>query len=121
MPTINVSRVIKSPKFAQPYTIFRKSGEWIEGRFVQTETQINVMHIVTSPSSKDLLQTPEADRISGVMCFHSTQEIFETRESGTSDEILWNKTRYRIFKIVPWPNFGYWKAFGVGMEAVENG
>lgn len=118
MPRINVSRVLTNPMFTQPFSIFRKTGAWVKGDFVQTETEIQVNNVVTSPSSRDIIQIPEADRVSSVMCFHSTQEIFVTRDSGTSDEIFWNGTRYRIFKVVPWNNFGYWKAFGVGMNQV---
>jgi hypothetical protein len=115
MPRINVSRVISNPAFAKGYTVFRKTGEWVSGRWVPSETQINVKNVVTAPSSKDLVQIPEADRTTGVMCFHSAQELFITRDSGTSDEIVWNNTRYRIFKVVPWSDYGYWKAFGVGI------
>lgn len=118
MPRVNVSRVIQSPKFTQPYSIFRKSGNWVEGEFIQSETEIKVNSVVTSPSSKDLMQIPEADRVTGVMCFHSINQMYVTNKDGTSDEILWNNTRYRIFKVVPWFNFGYWKAFGVSMTQV---
>lgn len=119
MPAINVSRVLKNPMFAQQYSIFRKSGDFVDGRFVQTETEINVTGAVTAPSSDDIVQVAEADRATGVMCFHYDKEIFVTRDTGTSDEIKWRGTRYRIFRVVQWGDFGYWKALGVSMS--QNG
>jgi hypothetical protein len=116
MPRINVSKVIKSPKFVQTYTVFRKTGDWVSGRFVSTESQIKVSGVVTPPNAKEILQVPEGDRTTGVMCFHSTQELFVTRPEGTSDEIVWKGIRYRVSQVMPWIDYGYWKAFGVRME-----
>jgi hypothetical protein len=120
MPIINVSRIIKSPKFAQEYSVFRKSGAWVNHRWVPSETEIKIIGVVTAPNAKEILQIPEGDRITGVMCFHSTQELFTSRVtengSGTSDEIVWRGNRYRVSQVMPWADFGYWKAFGVRME-----
>lgn len=118
MPRINVSRVINNPKFAQKYTVHRKDGDWVGGRWVTTgETQIIYNGVVTAPNAKEILQVPEGDRVKGVMCFHSTQELFVTRAEGTSDEIEWNGNRYRVSQVMPWADYGYWKAFGIRMEA----
>lgn len=119
MPRVNVAKVIKNPNFAQKYSIFRKSGKFVKGVFVQSETEIKVTGVVTAPSSNDIIQIAEADRVTGIMCFHSNQEIFVTRDSGTSDEILWRGSRYRIFRVVQWGDYGYWKALGVSMS--QNG
>jgi hypothetical protein len=115
LPTINVAKIIKNPRFAQKFSIFRKSGEYQSGRFIQSENEIQVTGIVTAPSSNDIIQVPEADRVTGVMCFHATQEIYTTRDTGTSDEIIWKNARYRVFRVIPWSDFGYWKAYGVRM------
>lgn len=119
MPLMNVAKVIRNPRFSQQYSIFRKSGQWVNGRFTQTESEIKIKGVVTAPSSDDIIQVTEADRVTGVMCFHAAQEIFVTRREGTSDEILWRGTRYRIFRVVQWADYGYWKALGVSMS--QNG
>lgn len=117
---INVSKVIRNPRFSQQFSVYRKSGEWISGRFVQTETEIKMTGVVTAPNPNEIMQIPEADRVSGTMCFHSAQELFETRsnddEKGTSDEIVWQDNRYKVSRVIPWVDYGYWKAFGVRME-----
>lgn len=115
MPSINVQKVIKNPKFTQTFTVHRKAGNWNNGRFVQTETNLTFTDVVTACGAKELIQIPEADRTTGVMCFHSNQELFVTRSTGTSDEIEWNGSRYRVYQVVPWVSFGYWKAYGIRM------
>ena len=100
MPTINVSRVIKNPKFAQPFTVHRKSGDWDDnGKFVESEKDIKMYGTVTVPSAQEIIQIPEGDRVTGVMSFHATQEIYTTRDNGTSDEITWRGNRYRIYQV----------------------
>lgn len=120
---INVGRTVNSRNFAQPkgFTVFRQSGDWVAGRWVASETEIKIPGTVTAANPNDLIQVPEGDRVVGLMCFYSTQPIYTTRAAtetdagGTSDEIVWNEERYRVSSVVPWVDFGYWKAFGVRM------
>ncbi len=116
MPLINVSRIIKSPKFAQTFSVFRKSGNWVDSRWVQTESEIKMTGVVTVANAQEIIQIPEADRTTGVMCFHSTQELFTTNKKGTSDEIAWQGNRYRVYSVYPWIDYGYYKAFGIKMS-----
>lgn len=121
---INVSRVINSRNFAQPggFTVYRQTGGWAAGRWVaEPEAPIQMQGTVTVANSQDLVQVPEGDRVTGLMCFYSQQPIFTTRaaddpnKGGTSDEIVWKGERYRVSSVVPWGDFGYYKAFGVRM------
>ena len=119
---INVSRVINSPKFSQPFTVWRKSGDWIAGRFVPTETSITISGVVTAAGTKDIIQVPEGDRTSQLMVFHSTMPLYVTHDDiegkGTSDEIEWHRERYRLLQIKDWSDFGYYKAYGTSMSGV---
>ena len=115
VPLVIVSKIIISPKFAQTYCVFRKTGDWVSGRFVQIENEIKITGVVTAPNAIEIIQIPEADRTTGVMCFHSTQELFTTNETGTSDEIVWKNNRYRVYQVYPWVDYGYYKAFGIRM------
>jgi hypothetical protein len=120
---INVGRIVNSRNFSQPggFTVYRKSGDWKSGRWVSFEDSIQMQGTVTAMNPKDLIQVPEGDRVTGIMCFYSEQFIYTTRsesdvaEGGTSDEIVWRDDRYRIFSVVPWGDFGYVKAYGVRM------
>jgi len=117
---INVGRIVNSRNFAQGkgFTVHRKRGEWEAGRFVQKEMKLTLQGTVTPCNPKDLVQLPEGDRVTGVMCFHSEQQIYTTHNDatkGTSDEIEWQGERYRVSSTIPYVDFGYWKAFGVRM------
>lgn len=116
MAQINVGRVIKSNKFAQTFVVHRKTGSWVNGRWTGAESNITTRGVVTACGTKDIIQVPEGDRSSGVMCFHSTSELFVTNTTGTSDEIEWRSKRYKLVKVLQWTDFGYYKAFGVSME-----
>jgi hypothetical protein len=121
MPLLNVGRIINSPNFSQTFTVYRESGSWKAGRWVSSETQLTMFGTITAAGALDLNQVSEGDRVTGVMCFYSQQEIFVTHASeqgisdGTSDQIEWNGDRYRISSVTPWSDFGYYKAIGVRM------
>ena len=64
-------------------------------------------------------QVPEGDRVTGALTFYSPAEICETRGgeySGTSDVIEWRGDRYRVAKVWPYADYGYWKAYAVRMD-----
>lgn len=119
---INVGRIINSPKFSQTFTVWRKTGSWALGRFIETEQSIPMLGVVTAAGTKDIIQVPEGDRTSQLMVFHSTMPLYVTHDDvkgrGTSDEIEWHGERYRLFQIKDWSDFGYYKAFGTSMGGV---
>jgi len=117
MPKINVSEIINDQDFAEDYKVYRKSGSWVDGRWAPTEKAINFYGVVTAAGNKDIIQVPEGDRTSQVMCFHATKELYVTNSKGTSDEILWRGKRYRIHLIKEWADFGYYKALATLMES----
>jgi len=119
---INVGHVVLSRNFAQPkgFTVYRQSGEWIRGRWESTEQMLRLSGTITVASPEDLEQVPEGDRVTGSMCFYSPREIYRTRDdgddSGTSDEIEWHGERYRVYAVLPWRDYGYYKAIGARMD-----
>jgi hypothetical protein len=120
---LDVSRVLYNPRFNQPFQIYRKNGAWDHGRFVESEAQVIPFNgVVTPASAEEIMQLPEGDRSTSMMCFYSTQEIFVTHiddgqgYAGTSDELLWRSHRYRITNVNQYDDYGYFKAYGVMME-----
>ena len=121
MPTINVSRVVKNSRFAQNYHIYREKGSFVAGRWTQTTLDTILMFgVVTAAGTKDIIQVPEGDRSSQIMVFHSVEKLYVTHVdtcfSGISDKILWKGSYYRLFKVLEWSDFGYYKAFGISVE-----
>lgn len=118
---IDVSRVLNDPRVSQSFIIFRKSGKWDKGRFVQEEDEINMSGVISVAKPKDIEMIPEGDRVGGELSVYSTQKIFTTRkgdiskqkDSGTSDELLWNEERYKIYSVSPYSDYGYYKAIAM--------
>lgn len=114
---INVSRAINDTRFVQPFTVYRKSGgEWVNGRWEQSENPIQLSGVISIAKEKDLQMIPEGDRIGGAIVIHSTQELFITHkdgEAGTSDEILWRNERYKLISVNTYADYGYYKAIGI--------
>lgn len=123
---INVSRVLASTNFNQEFTVYRKKGHWDKGKIIQTEDTLTLRGVVSVASPKQLQQIPEGDRVTGTMVFHSPSEIFTTRASGTeststygtSDELEWQGKRYKVISVLPYVDYGYYKAFATYMEGV---
>jgi hypothetical protein len=119
MAMIDVSRVINSPKLQQNYIVYRQSGHWLAGEFIETETELSLSGVVTVAKTKDLDQLPEGDRVKGVMCFYATKKLNVTRnnegDKGTSDQIEWRGERYRVIQVSPHIDYGYYKAYAVRM------
>lgn len=112
---IDVSEVITDPDFAQTFVVHRKANKWIAGRTESTEKDITMTGVIMVADAKTLEQLPEGDRVTGLMCFYSTQELFTTREQGTSDQIEWRGERYRVKQVFPYGDYGYYKAVGQRM------
>lgn len=118
---IDVSELIVDQDFAQPYTVYRKSGDWSGGRFVETEIALQFYGVVIAANIKDVNMLPEGDRIAGLMVFYTTADnpIFVTRDldssKGTSDQIEWREERYKIMQTYPYNDYGYIKAIGTRM------
>ena len=121
---INVSRVLNSPNFTQSFIVYRKKGHWDKGAMVQIEDALTFRGVISVASPKQIQQVPEGDRVSGMMVFHSTSEIYTTRawgteyqtDYGTSDELVWRGKRYKVVHVAPYSDYGYYKAFATYME-----
>lgn len=129
MPTLNVSRVVSNPKFAQTFTIERSSGgDWNDnGTWGDVTVDVDFYGIIQPATAKELNQVPEGDRVKEVKSFHSTQEMFVSHvdtenatdvgyNAGISDYAIWNGQRYRLAKRYEWADFGYFKALGVRVK-----
>lgn len=119
MPTISLARVASSPAFAQNYTVMRSTGTFQQGGFVSTRVPIPFWGIIQPATEQDLAQVPEGDRVTGMMGFISEQRMYRTYVDGSTegigDTIIWppvSGVEYKIIAVVPWFQFGFWKAIG---------
>lgn len=116
---INVSRVINDPRFSESFKVYRKSGEWIRGRFNQEEKEITMNGVITPAKPKEIEMIPEGDRVGGEISIHTTSKLYTTHAldkedtEGTSDEIEWHGERYKLYSLNDFSQFGYYSAIGI--------
>jgi hypothetical protein len=115
---INLANVLRpGGPFSQPFVIQRASaGTFVAGGYQQGEQNIPAYGAITVAKERDLKQVPEADRVEGSMLFLSVTEIKLTHGgtgAGTSDLIVWRGDIYRIAKVWPYADYGFWRALGV--------
>lgn len=83
---ISVQEVVVDPDMTapKPFTVLRSTGQFVMGGngFNSTTTSIPMFGPVQQATDKEVAMLPEADRISAVRSFWSTQPIYETRSSG---------------------------------------
>lgn len=112
MGTIDVSDVVNSPDFAEPFTIRRSSGGFVAGGWAQTTSDIPASGVISIAKDKDLSSLPEGDKVKEAIVVHSTQEIMLTSlaNNRTSDLVIWMGQSYRVLSVANYSNRGYYKA-----------
>jgi hypothetical protein len=116
---MDISWLIEDPDFAQTFTVYRRTGKWVEGAFeLDQEQAVSMTGVVQPASAQDMEQLPEGDRLKGMMKFYSRREIYRSRldgsgnDAGVSDEVEWRGKRYKIISVLPWMDQGFCVAFG---------
>lgn len=124
---INVARAVNDSRFCQNFKVFRKHGEWAKGRFIEAETEINMIGVITPSKPKEIEMIPEGDRVGGEITVYTTKKLYTTRSietneseenQGTSDIIEWQDERYKLYQVNNYSQYGYYSA--IGMRLVSN-
>nr|WP_243123184.1 hypothetical protein [Clostridium carnis] len=125
---INVAKAITDPRFSQKFEVFRKSGEWIRGRFEEIEKEISMIGVIAPSKPKEIEMIPEGDRVGGEITIHTIRKLYTTHAiqdeesedefEGTSDQIEWQGKRYKLYQVNDYSQYGYYQA--IGMRLVSN-
>jgi hypothetical protein len=117
---IDLSEVITDDDFAQEFTLYRSTGDWVAGRWVENTKETVVMDGTIVPmSAREIQQLPEADRIRGSINIFTTEALYLTTAEGTqrtSDQILWKGGLYKLIQINDYSDFGFYGAVGQKIE-----
>lgn len=127
---IDVSELITDPDFAVPYTVYRRTGAWIKGRFEVSEPEVLQFYGAVQPASpREIRQLHIGDSEDGVMKFFTRKpnDIYETKNftgdegAQISDEIEFDGRIYKVLKVMPWHHGGWCRAFASLKEEADNG
>lgn len=117
---INVSDIVVDPDFVQTFSVTRSAGVFGLGGWVESApTVLSLSGTVTVANEKDLQQVPEGDRVMGAMMFYSPSQIYVTRNGdtpGISDTITWQGELYKVVRVWPYLDYGYYKAYAYRMS-----
>lgn len=116
MSLVDVSEVIEDPDFNQSFTVYRKTGQWVKGRFVITETSFGSNGVIISQSNEELDITAQGSLISSKLSIWTHDLLYVTSEDGTpqegdylSDEVEFYGQRYLIQSARNLKDYGYYK------------
>jgi hypothetical protein len=115
----SIAEVVNDPDFAQTFTIVRSNnGRFVMGKWVNNTIKINAWGSLQPPTPEELEMVPEGDRVTGVVAVHTSMLIYETnvQQGGISDIVNWHGQDYRVMKVFPWQDYGYYKALAVRMS-----
>lgn len=127
---IDVSELITDPDFAAPYTVYRRTGKWVKGRFEVSEPEILNFYGAVQPASvREIQQLHIGDSEHGIMKFFTrkpndifiTKEFSESEEIQISDEIEFDGRIYKVLQVMPWHRGGWCRAFASLKEGINGG
>ena len=125
---VDLTEIVNDPEIAQSFTIERSTVTFVLGGDQTAVTPITAFGVITVADADTLQMIPEADRTQSAMSFYTTTPIVlshgnEPQLSGTSgtqgvsDVLIWRGIRFRISKVFPYIDYGYFHAVGVKVEA----
>jgi hypothetical protein len=114
---INVRELITDPDFSQKFTVYRSSGEFVNGRWVETHTEVSMVGVIIPASAKELNMLPEADRVVGTISIYTKTPLYITSNDrqGTSDKILWKGDLWKLISVNNYSDFGFYKGIAQRM------
>ena len=113
---LNVSELLSDPDSAQAFTIQRSTGSFQLGGWQNATTSVPAVGVITPASEWDLRQVAEGDRVTGAMTFHTATPLYQTHggaNAGLSDILVWRGDEYRIAQLLPFGDYGLYKAVAV--------
>lgn len=115
---IYISDLIIDDDFASTYTVVRDAGEWVNGRWTPSTTNITNYGAVLPYTPQQAEYTENGDFITGEMAFYSKNILYTTRESGTSDTLIYNSISYKISDVKDYSKYGYYKAIAMRVSTL---
>lgn len=118
---IQVAEVVNDPDLAQPFTILRSGGSWVNGVWQSLTTQVQSYGVIAEPTVREIEMIPEGDLVRGAIVFWSAQPIYGTHATngsgGSSDILIWRGHNYRVLDVKQYQDWGFYRAMATRMKA----
>lgn len=116
MPLLNVGELIDDPDFCQDFTITRRSGEWVNGRFIPVEETIQSYGIIDPQDTSELdFTNPDGSLIRGRIKVYTHTKMYVTHLANNpqesnyiSDEVTWKGSQYSVILDNDYSDYGYY-------------
>jgi hypothetical protein len=116
---LNLSRIVRSPRFRQTLLVYRNSGKFGPGGWIaDTEQQISTIGVAWPSREKEIEQVPEADRVKEMVSFATVDPLLITNEDGLSDQVLYHDERYKIVSILDYSDYGVYVSIGARLAGI---
>lgn len=114
---IDVSEIIDDPDFVQIFKLYRITGQFVNGRWVEDAKQeLTRRGVIVPAGSKTLRQLPEADRIIAAIDVYTKEIMYLTsnaeNQARTSDQILWKGDLYKLLSVDDYSDHGFYHGVG---------
>jgi len=116
---IRLQRVVSSPRLTRSLRVYRKTGRFGKGGWIETTTSpeyFDIRGVAHPATEKELRQVPEADRPTAAYAFLTNSQLLVTNSDtpGDSDEVQINGAgdKYKIISSFPWD--AYWGYLSIG-------
>lgn len=118
MATLDVSRVLRNPRFRSPITVCRRTYDINDyGRTVTKETSETVQAVVQPAGEHDLERLPEGDRVAGTIKVYCEMPLTVRADGCLPDEIIWRGLRHIVKSCDAWL---YGPGFYVALAVPQN-
>lgn len=97
---------------AQEFTVRRKTGTWVAGRFIPRESEsLTPVGNIQSPTPEQLEVFPEGVRKNEKKVIYTTTMLYTTEGEEISDVVIWHGNEYKIIRADRWDDWGYCVAY----------
>jgi hypothetical protein len=112
MPTLDVTRVLANPRFADSITVTRTTTtvDPNTGRPIETKTSQDLSAVVTSDRGRNLQRNPDAALSEGSIIIHSTFTFTEGGQVGAvtydADVVTWQGRDWTVVTVDDYSRYG---------------
>ena len=107
MPLVDVVDLLSDPDVAgEDFQVLRTTRTLINGRTVDTPSQLSAYGSIAPASGSQLLIIPEAERVGSFISVVTPFILQPLTNTTAPDQVIWNGGTYRVRTVKNWENFG---------------